>query len=332
MKKWFVLLFLVAGCAQPEQKPVKLVGEAQGTYYSIIYYDNNQRNFQFEIDSLLSAFDRSLSLWVPNSILSRVNNNDTTAVLDRSFEDNFNLSMQVAEKTGGDFDVTVGPLVRAWGFGFDDRRHVDDSIIDSLMQITGYHKIHLVDHKIKKDDPRVSLDFNAIAQGYSVDLVGNFLERHGINNYLVDIGGEVKANGQKPDGSLWKVGIEKPARHQDDTRDLKAVVALKNKSVATSGSYRKFYEMNGIRYSHTIDPRTGRPVQHSLLSVSVLTDSTAVADAYATAFMVMGFEKARKFVEHDSTLEAFFIYAGPDSTNQIYITKGFKKIITEEFK
>lgn len=332
MKKWFVLLFLVAGCAQPEQKPVKLVGEAQGTYYSIIYYDNNQRNFQFEIDSLLSAFDRSLSLWVPNSILSRVNNNDTTAVLDRSFEDNFNLSMQVAEKTGGDFDVTVGPLVRAWGFGFDDRRHVDDSIIDSLMQITGYHKIHLVDHKIKKDDPRVSLDFNAIAQGYSVDLVGNFLERHGINNYLVDIGGEVKANGQKPDGSLWKVGIEKPARHQDDPRDLKAVVALKNKSVATSGSYRKFYEMNGIRYSHTIDPRTGRPVQHSLLSVSVLTDSTAVADAYATAFMVMGFEKARKFVEHDSTLEAFFIYAGPDSTNQIYITKGFKKIITEEFK
>lgn len=332
MKKWFVLLFLVAGCAQPEQKPVKLVGEAQGTYYSIIYYDNNQRNFQFEIDSLLSAFDRSLSLWVPNSILSRVNNNDTTAVLDRSFEDNFNLSMQVAEKTGGDFDVTVGPLVRAWGFGFDDRRHVDDSIIDSLMQITGYHKIHLVDHKIKKDDPRVSLDFNAIAQGYSVDLVGNFLESHGINNYLVDIGGEVKANGQKPDGSLWKVGIEKPARHQDDPRDLKAVVALKNKSVATSGSYRKFYEMNGIRYSHTIDPRTGRPVQHSLLSVSVLTDSTAVADAYATAFMVMGFEKARKFVEHDSTLEAFFIYAGPDSTNQIYITKGFKKIITEEFK
>ena len=149
MKKWFVLLFLVVGCAQPEQKPVKLVGEAQGTYYSIIYYDNNQRNFQFEIDSLLRAFDRSLSLWVPNSILSRVNNNDTTAVLDRSFEDNFNLSMQVAEKTGGDFDVTVGPLVRAWGFGFDGRRHVDDSVIDSLMQITGYHKIHLIDHTVR---------------------------------------------------------------------------------------------------------------------------------------------------------------------------------------
>ncbi len=328
-----LLLLAVAGCnLQKAKKPVHLMGEAQGTYYSVIYYDEAQRDFQPEVDSLLDAFDRSLSLWVPNSILSRVNNNDTTVVPDKSFEDNFNLSMQVSQKTNGAYDVTVGPLVRAWGFGFDDKKHVDSHIIDSLLQFTGYRKVKIQNGVVVKSDPRVSLDFNAIAQGYSVDLVGDFLENHGITNYLVDIGGEVKAKGQKPDGSLWKVGIEKPARHQDDLRVLKAVIALKNKSVATSGSYRKYYIQNGIRYSHTIDPATGRPVQHSLLSVSVLADSTAVADAYATAFMVMGFQKSKQFVEQDSALEAFFIYAGTDSTNYVYITKGFKNIITEEFK
>ncbi|HDO27050.1 MAG TPA: FAD:protein FMN transferase [Bacteroidetes bacterium] len=334
MNRVFLLLALFFSACTPQKKtePVKLLGAAQGTYYSIIYYDEARRNFQPEIDSLLQAFDRSLSLWIPSSILSRVNNNDTSVVPDKSFEDNFNLSMQVAANTNGAFDVTVGPLVRAWGFGFDEKKHVDSHIIDSLLQFTGYRKVKIQNGIIVKDDPRVSLDFNAIAQGYSVDLVGDFLERHGIENYLVDIGGEVKAKGQKPDGSLWKVGIEKPAKHQDDLRSLKAVIALKNKSVATSGSYRKFYIENGIRYSHTIDPKTGRPVQHSLLSVSVLADSTAVADAYATAFMVMGFEKSKQFVEQDSALEAFFIYARPDSTNQIYITKGFKTIITEELK
>ena len=240
---------------------------------------------------------------------------------------------------GGVFITILSPLNCAtswysfiWLTGSPVKKHVDSHIIDSLLQFTGYRKVKIQNGIIVKDDPRVSLDFNAIAQGYSVDLVGDFLERHGIENYLVDIGGEVKAKGQKPDGSLWKVGIEKPAKHQDDLRSLKAVIALKNKSVATSGSYRKFYIENGIRYSHTIDPKTGRPVQHSLLSVSVLADSTAVADAYATAFMVMGFEKSKQFVEQDSALEAFFIYARPDSTNQIYITKGFKTIITEELK
>jgi len=328
---FFFLPVILWNCSRAPE-PVHLLGEAQGTYYSILYFDAAKKDFQESIDSLLDAFDQSVSLWVPSSIISRVNNNDSAIVLDESFVGNFQLSMEVSKKTGGAFDVTVGPLVRAWGFGFDEKKHVDDHIIDSLLQFTGYEKIRIKDGKIVKADPRVSIDFNAIAQGYSVDLVGNFLESRGITDYLIDIGGEVKASGKKPGGKTWQVGIEKPARHQDDPRDLKAVIALKNKSVATSGSYRKFYEVNGIRYSHTIDPKTGRPVQHSLLSVSVLADCTAVADAYATAFMVMGLEKAKKYLEKNKSLDAFFIYSDQEGNYQTYATPGFQKYITKTFE
>ncbi|NOX86894.1 MAG: FAD:protein FMN transferase [Chlorobi bacterium] len=328
----FVFLpFLVWNCSRAPE-PVHLLGEAQGTYYSILYYDDSSRNFQHEIDSLLDAFDQSVSLWVPSSIISRVNNNDSTVVLDDSFIGNFQLSMEVSEKTGGAFDVTVGPLVRAWGFGFDNKKHVNDHIIDSLLQFTGYKKIRIKDGKIVKDDPRVSVDFNAIAQGYSVDLVGDFLENKGIDDYLIDIGGEVKASGHKPGGKLWQIGIEKPAEHQDSDRKLEAVVELKNKSVATSGNYRKFYIENGIRYSHTIDPTTGRPVRHSLLSASVIADNTAVADAYATAFMVMGLEKAKAFLKENKNMDAFLIYSDEKGNYQTYATPGFQKYITKSFE
>jgi len=326
-----ILPVLMWNCSRAPE-PVHLLGEAQGTYYSIIYYDDSSRNFKAEIDSLLDAFDRSVSLWVPTSIISRVNNNDTSAKPDDHFIGNFRISMEVSEKTGGAFDVTVGPLVRAWGFGFDSKKHVDDHIIDSLLQFTGYRKIRIENGKIVKDDPRVSIDFNAIAQGYSVDLVGDFLENKGIRNYLIDIGGEVKAKGQKPGGKSWQVGIEKPAEHQNDERKLEIVIALKDKSVATSGSYRKFYEVNGIRYSHTIDPKTGRPVRHSLLSASVIAANTAVADAYATSFMVMGLEKSKAFLENNDSLDAYFIYSGKDGKYKTYATPGFRKYITRSFE
>ncbi len=329
-----VLAFLVAllvSCT-PKQKAIHVIGTAQGTYYSILYYDQQQRNLKPKIDSLLDAFDQSVSLWVPQSVLSRINNNDSSVVPDQWFIDNFNYSQQVAKATGGAFDCTVEPLVDAWGFGFDEATHIDTAIVDSLMQFVGYQKIKLTNNKIIKSDLRVKIDFNAIAQGYSDDVVAQFLENRGIQNYLIDIGGEVKAKGKKPDGTLWRVGIEKPAEHKEDDRVLKAVIGLKNLSVATSGSYRKYYEKNGVRYSHTIDPKTGYPVKHSLLSVSVLNNNTALADAYATAFMVMGFEKARNFVEHDSTLEAFFIYSDSTGRNKTYGTKGFNKLILEEFK
>jgi thiamine biosynthesis lipoprotein len=289
MYKWIFIILIFLGSCKPEPRPERVQGAAQGTYYSIIYFDQQHRNLKPQIDSLLDAFDRSVSLWVPQSILSRVNRNEDPVILDKWFTDNFNYSQQVAKATNGAFDCTVEPLVQAWGFGFDESTNVDTAIVDSLMEFTGYQKVKIVANKIVKSDDRLKIDFNAIAQGYSVDVVAAFLEKKGIDNYLIDIGGEVKAKGEKPGGKPWRVGIEKPAEHKEDDRVLKAVIGLKNRSVATSGSYRKYYEKNGIRYSHTIDPKTGYPVKHSLLSVSVVAGNTALADAYATSFMVMGF-------------------------------------------
>lgn len=330
---WIIVVFLAVSCVNSNKPdPVKLTGEAQGTYYSITYYDSAMRDYQFEIDSLLDDFDLSLSLWVPESVLSRINRNDTTVRPDKYFRDNLKLSQKVATLTNGAFDVTVGPLVKAWGFGFDETKHVDSLIVDSILQFVGHDKITVNGGRLEKSDPRVSIDFNAIAQGYSVDLVGSFLEKRGITNYLVDIGGEVKAKGQKPDGSLWKVGIEKPAEHKDDERTLKAIIALKDKSIATSGNYRKFYVENGIRYSHTIDPKTGYPVQHSLLSASVIASKAAVADAFATAFMVMGFDETKKFVTRTDSLEVFLIYSNSSGRYQSFHTAGFGALLTKEFE
>jgi thiamine biosynthesis lipoprotein len=327
-----VFMFLMVSCKQKATlQPVHLQGQAQGTYYNMVYYDPLHRNLHPQVDSLLKAFDRSVSLWVPSSVLSRVNRNDTTVVLDDNFIGNFEDSQKVSKATDGAFDMTVGPLVEVWGFGFESREKVGKHIVDSLLPLVGYQKIKLLHGKVIKADPRMQIDFNGIAQGYSDDVVGRFFDSLGIHNYLIDIGGEVKAKGQKPDGTAWRVGIEKPAADKDAPRILKAIIALKNMSVATSGSYRKYYEENGVRYSHTIDPKTGYPVQHSLLSVSVLAKNTAMADAYATAFMVMGYKKARAFVESHPELEAMFIWSAKDKTFQSYATPGFRKRIVKQF-
>jgi FAD:protein FMN transferase len=325
-----VIASLAAACGQMNEQPVRLLGQAQGTYYSIIYYDKGQRDFQYEIDSILKDFDLSVSLWVPQSVLSRVNGRDTSVLLDKYFMDNFRLSYEVAEKTGGSFDMTVGALVRAWGFGFDEEKKVSEEIVDSIMTFTGYKKVRLEGNRLKKEDPRTSLDFNAIAQGYSVDLLCDFLESKGIHRYLIDIGGEVRGKGRKTGGVKWKVGIERPAKSASDPRDIQSVVAIEDKALATSGNYRKFYEENGVRYSHTIDPKTGYPVQHSLLSVTVMADRAAVADAYATAFMVMGLEKSLKYLEKNDKLAAYFIYSQKDGSYTHYATENFKDYLNED--
>jgi len=235
-----IILFLSACNIAHDNKPVKLLGEAQGTYYSIIYFDSQQRDFQYEIDSILKAFDQSVSLWVPESILSKVNNNNNKVLLNNYFIDNFQISKKVAEETNGAFDFTIGPLVKAWGFGYNNHMKVDSVIIDSLLQLVGYEKVDIVNNKVVKQNPNTTFDFNAIAQGYSVDVIGKFLESKLIDSYLVDIGGEVKAVGQKPDGNSWKVGIEKPSEESNSSRDLTAIIKLENQSVATSGNYRNF--------------------------------------------------------------------------------------------
>ena len=327
----FSLIFFFSCNPHREAKLIKFTGEAQGTYYAVTYYDELGINFKSEIDSLLEIFDQSVSIWVPNSIISKINRNDSSVNPDYYFTEIFNLSKEVYDKSDGAFDPTVGPLVNAWGFGFTDRMKVDKNIIDSLLPLVGFSKVKLSDNKIIKEKHGIQFDFNAIAQGYSVDLSGKLLEERGITSYLIDIGGEVLGKGKKPNGDFWKVGIEKPKDNASYGEDLQAIVELNNKALATSGNYRKFYEENGIRYSHTIDPETGYPVQHSLLSVSVLANNCGLADAWATTFMVMGLEKSKDLLKNETDIEACFIYSDEEGNIKTFFSKGFEMILEEGF-
>jgi thiamine biosynthesis lipoprotein len=311
----------------PVQKKVMFRGQTQGTYYAVTYFDSKERDFQPQIDSILKAFDLSVSMWVPESIISRTNRGDSLALPDEWFVDIFNRSVEISKRTNGAFDFTIGPLVNAWGFGFKGKLKMDQAVVDSLRELVDYRTVRLEDGKIIKDKKNIQFDFNAIAQGYAVDVLGKFLASKGITDYLIDIGGEVLGKGSKPDGQSWIVGVENPATDSLSERTLNIKVRLNDHALATSGSYRKYYEENGIRYSHTIDPATGYPVRHSLLSVSVLAEDCATADGYATAFMVMGYEKAKEFLAGQSGLEAYFITDGGSGTFQTYATKGFEAII-----
>ena len=323
-------MFIPACMLEHRPCKVRFAGQIQGTYYEITYFDQKGRSFQEEIDSLLKMIDYSVSLWDKNSVISRVNRNDTAVNLDEIFIELFRMSDDISEKTDGCFDITVGPLVNAWGFGFTGRKKVDKKVIDSLLPLVSHHNISVKDNKVIKSDPAIQIDFNAIAQGYSVDLIARFLETKGIMNYLIDIGGEVFARGEKPDGIDWVVGIESPAINKDDERSLIAKITVRNMAVATSGSYRKYFEEDGIRYSHTIDPKTGYPVRHSLLSVTVLASDCATADAYATAFMVMGMEKSMDFIEQNKDLlNAYFIYSDRNGNYNTYGTTGIREVISE---
>jgi len=326
---WIILLSVLLSCQRDKPIMVKFTGETQGTYFAVTYFEDHGKDLQPGIDSLLKKFDRSVSLWDSTSILTRINNNSDVTP-DKILTELFRLSKEVNSRSGGAFDPTVGPLVNAWGFGFKEKKEMDQKEIDSLLILVGFHNTELTDGKIIKFDPRVQFDFNAIAQGYAVDLIGKFLESKGIKNYLIDIGGEVLSRGTKPGEMDWQVGIETPKDNAMYGEGLTAIVKLRNKALSTSGSYRKFYLKDGRRLSHTIDPETGYPVQHSLLSVSVLADNCALADAWATVFMVWGLEKSQKFLETEGNLEAFFISSDENNNNQIYYSHGFKEILTEE--
>ncbi|MCR5423572.1 MAG: FAD:protein FMN transferase [Bacteroidales bacterium] len=313
-------------------RPVRLSGEAQGTTYSIIYYDRQQRNLQPQIDSLLTAFDLSASLWVDSSLLRRINNGDCDQ-LDTTLDILLRHSIDMNRYTGGAFDCTVGKLVRCYGFGFDKRGDLDEHTLDSLRQYVGTDKISLdsSSRRITKH-PGVEIDFNAIAQGYSVDLIADLLERKGIHDYLVDVGGEVIARGHKPDGRLWTVGIERPAANKYSAPEVETSIELQDLSVVTSGSYRKYYEKGGVKYSHTIDPTTGRPVQHSLLSVSVVDSYAWRADALATAFMVMGLEKSLRFIDDhpdDPQVQSVFFIYDDNGELRTFATHAFEKLIKQ---
>lgn len=336
MRPLNLLLLITAGilfwpsCREGQhQNKIQFRGEAQGTYYAVTYLGNDTTVHKNEVDSLLKAFDQSASIWVPESIISKINNNDPGTEIDQHFREIFKQSKKIWKNTHGAFDITVGPLVNAWGFGFKNKIPINDQVIDSLLPLVDFEAVRIENGTLVKDHPGITLDFNAIAQGYSVDLLGGFLESKGIQNFLVDIGGEVLAKGTKPGGKYWVVGIEKPAGDANAARTLNATVEISNKAIATSGNYRKFYEENGTRYSHTIDPRTGYPVKHQLLSATVMADSASIADGYATALMVMGLDKGIEFLKKNPELEAYLIYSKQDGDYRTWASNRFKKLIRE---
>ena len=300
-----VLCCLLTNCNTIEKQ--QFFGNTQGSYYSITYYDEQNRDFSSGFDSIFKEIENTLSLWDENSIIRRVNRNDTTVILNQIFIDNFNYAMRAAELSKGYFDPTVGPLVQAWGFHFKEGMEMTPEIVDSLKQLVDYRKIIIENGKVIKENPNMTLDFNAVAQGYTTDMIGDFLLSKNVNDFLVDVGGEILARGRKPNGELWKVGIEKPAENKDSERIVQEIVELENRSIVTSGNYRKYVERGGKRYSHSLNPKTGYPAENRLLSATIICDNTAWADCLASICMVVGLEKAREIVE-EQKVEAFFIY------------------------
>jgi FAD:protein FMN transferase len=303
-------------------------GLAQGTSYSAIYLQPLGLDLKAKIDERLRAFDMSLSTYKPQSIISRINCNDSTVLTDQDFEVMFSAAQETAEQTNGALDITVGPLVKAWGFAFGNKDHSKLPNPDDYLPFVGYKKVRIVNHKLIKDDPRILIDANAVAQGYSSDLIAELLEDNGCKNYMIEIGGEVVCKGMNPKAAKWRIGIDKPI---DDSiassGQLQAVVALNNGALTTAGNYRKFYYLNGKKYSHTIDPHTGRPVDHNLLSATVIAPTALMADAYDTAFMVLGVEKSLEICKKIHGLECYLIYVDKNGKIQVAYSKGFKKFL-----
>jgi thiamine biosynthesis lipoprotein len=302
-----------------------LEGFAQGSYYAITYYDEQGRNFQQGIDSIFHAVDLSVNLWVDSSIICKVNRNEEVE-LDQIFIDNFNIAQQAAELSGGYFDPTISPLVAAWGFSAktSNLSSLTSHLIDSLKTLVDYRKVRIEDGKLIKDDPAMQLDFNAVAQGYTSDRIAAYLDSKGVKHYLVDTGGEIMAKGGKPDGKPWVVGIEKPAENMDDERVVQTRVPLFDKGLVTSGSTRKYVERDGKRYSHCIDPTTGYPVEHQVLSVTVLAENAVWADALASICMVMGMEKSLELIKTMEGVEAYYIFVNDKGELETFATEGFE--------
>lgn len=319
----FTVLLVFASCMRQPQK-INYSGITQGSYFSITYYDEGGRTFEDEIDSIFKEVDNSVSLWNENSIIRKVNRNEDV-VVNQIFKDNFEWARKASEFSNGAFDATIGPLVSAWGFHYKKQLEMTSKMVDSIRQLVDYHKIEIIDDKVVKANPNMTLDFNAVAQGYTTDLIGKFLESQGVLNYLVDVGGEILARGTKPNGEQWTIGIEKPAENYDSERSVQIKINLKDKGIVTSGNYRKYIEKDGVRYSHSIDPKTGYPVEHDLLSATIIADNASWADCLATICMIVGKEKASKLLENQG-VEAYFIYV-EDGVIKTECTAGFNNYI-----
>lgn len=321
-----VLLFGLLGCTNSASKYITNNGMIYGTYYNIKYESPDGKDLQEAINQELDRLNLIFSHYEPASTISKINRNEPVKH-EPEFITCFNRAMEISAITGGAFDITAGPLINAWGFGPEERANMTPETIDSLKTFTGYQKIRIEDGQIVKENPAMQLNMSAIAKGYTCDLVGDFLAGKGCQNYMVDIGGEVVAKGENDKGKVWTIGIREPNEDPFNT-DLNAAIELPNHALATSGNYMNFYEENGKRYAHTIDPSSGYPVQHSLLSATVLANDCMTADAFATAFMVLGKDAGIEIAKNQSEIEIYFIYADDKQENKIYMSDGFKQYLT----
>lgn len=328
---YFILLGMMVslfGCSQ-KQEYNYMEGKIYGTYYHISY--ESAEDLQTDITEQMESVNASLSMFNPSSVISKINRNETDSV-DAAFCKMYRMSEKVNRLTAGAFDITVGPLANAWGFGFRKEVFPDSLRIDSLRKWVGMEKLQLNEGKLYKQFPQTEIDASSIAKGLGVDLVAEYLDHKKVKNYMVEIGGEVRVKGMSSKNRPWRIGIDRP---EDDptagNRELQMVLGLTQGALATSGNYRNFYIHEGKKYAHTIDPVTGYPVQTEILSSSVYAPSCMEADAYATAFMVTGLEKAKKIVNAQPELEACFVYLS-DGHMKVWVSEGLRNMIVSQSK
>lgn len=322
-----VLISNLYSCTSYNNKYTELYGNAQGTTYQIKYRGGT--GYSNQITAILGEIDSSLSVYNKNSIISRFNNSDTGIVAGKHLINVYNASVIINRQTGGYFDITVAPLTELWGFIPGKKAPPDSSVTSSLMKVIGMDKLWLENDRLIKKMPQLRIDVNAVAQGYTVDCIAEFLDSENIGDYMVELGGEVRTKGLNEKGEKWRIGIDKPVENQ---RELNAVFLVSGKSVATSGSYRKFVLKDGIRYSHTINPKTGAPTFHNLLSVTVVAENCAYADGVATGIMAMGLEAGKDFVLKNKDIDAYFIYSGNNGSLQEWKSSGINNIISYKNK
>lgn len=321
----FILILLVFFSCTETKNDLKVIeGNAIGTTFTVRYLADGSNNYEIKIDSLIAAINKSASTYIPTSDLSKINKGDTTVSADANLQEVFTKSAKIFKETEGAFDPTVGILVNAYGFGPEKPiENLDSLKVEELLKFVGFDKVQLENEKIKKLYPEIYLDFNAIAKGYLVDMVSRMFEKNGVVNYMVEIGGEIRARGKNEKGTPWKIAIENP--NTDGSRSFATVIELRDESIATSGNYRKFkVKEDGTKYVHTINPKTGYAKESNLLSASVISKADcADVDAYATAFMEMGFEKSTVFLKNHPELKAFLIYVNEKGEIQTYKSDNF---------
>lgn len=328
------IVTLISSCRERKHEYGKFIGFTQGSTYSIVYQDPGKyppEKLKGAVEKILLDFDMSLSLYKDSSLISRINRNDDV-IADTFFTEVFKKSEEISILTDGAFDITVGPLVKAWGFGPDEHKNFDRSKLDSLMKLVGFRKVSLIDGRVVKKYPGICLDVNAIAPGYSIDVIYRYLDGLGIESYLIEVGGEVRAKGDK-NGALWKIGIDKPSDNNFTPGiDLQAIIRIKDRALATSGNYRKFYVEDNIKYSHHVDPKTGYTTRNTLLSATIITDECARADGIACACMVLGKEKTIEFINKHKDLEAYLVYSDQEGNFKTWMSENLRKNVEENIK